>query len=89
MGLALLPLNAPSHWIVQYHLSLIETFVRKNTFDHKSIRKWSARRILKTLREKERVNPIGQFPEQTVKANWQNASSLELPNKHQDVARLA
>eukprot|EP00061_Rhincodon_typus_P011930 g37309.t1 len=45
------------------------------------VRKWSARCILKTLQEKERVDPVGWFPEQTVKVIWQNASSPELPNK--------
>ncbi|XP_078412405.1 uncharacterized protein LOC144689141 [Cetorhinus maximus] len=88
MGLATLPRNAPSSWTVPYHLSLVEKFMQKNTFDHKSIRQWSARNVLEALRDKERVDPVGWFPEQTVKVIWQNASSPELSNKHQDVAWL-
>ncbi|GCC35650.1 hypothetical protein chiPu_0014137 [Chiloscyllium punctatum] len=88
MGLASLPRNALSSWTVPYHLSFVEKFMKKNTFDHKSIRKWSARSVLETLREKERADPVEWFPEQTVKAIWQNASSPELSNKHQDVAWL-
>eukprot|EP00061_Rhincodon_typus_P016238 g44347.t1 len=35
-------------------------FAKKNTFDHQSIRKWSAHGILKTLQEKESVHPVRQ-----------------------------
>eukprot|EP00061_Rhincodon_typus_P013422 g39790.t1 len=63
-----------------------EKFAKKNIFDNKSIRKWSARSILEPLREVERVDAVTWFPEQTVKAIWQNASPPELSNKHQDIA---
>eukprot|EP00061_Rhincodon_typus_P004979 g23878.t1 len=56
IGLALLPWNTPSSCTVLYHLSFVEKFVKKNTIDHKSIRKWSACSVLKTLWEKERVD---------------------------------
>ncbi|XP_060685631.1 uncharacterized protein LOC132818637 [Hemiscyllium ocellatum] len=88
MGLASLPRNAPSSWTIPYHLSFVEKFLKKNTFDHKSIRKWSARSVLETLREKESADPVEWFPEQTVKAIWQNASSPERSNKHQNMAWL-
>ncbi|XP_067824015.1 uncharacterized protein [Heptranchias perlo] len=88
MGLATLPQNAPSSWTVLPHLSFVERFVQKNTFDHKAISKWSARNILETPREKEMVDPVGWFPEQTVKVIWQNISSSELSNKHRDIAWL-
>ncbi|XP_067864107.1 uncharacterized protein [Heptranchias perlo] len=88
MGLATLPRNAPSSWTVPPHLSFVEKFVQKNTFDHKAISKWSARNVLETLREKEMVDPVGWFPEQTVNVIWQNASLPELSNKHQDLAWL-
>eukprot|EP00061_Rhincodon_typus_P014535 g41606.t1 len=85
--------NAPSSWSIPYHLSFVEKFTKKSIFDHRSIRKWSARSTLKILWEKETVDPVVWFPEQTVKAIWRNASSLELSNKHQDntwlVARRA
>eukprot|EP00061_Rhincodon_typus_P014580 g41681.t1 len=61
---------------------------RKTIFDHQSIRKWSACSVLETLKEKERLNPVAWFSEQTVKVIWQNASSLELSNKHQGIAWL-
>eukprot|EP00061_Rhincodon_typus_P006827 g27868.t1 len=54
MGLASLPQNAPSSWTVLYHLSFVRKFTKKNIFDHKSIRKWSAHSVLQTLGEKER-----------------------------------
>eukprot|EP00061_Rhincodon_typus_P006546 g27297.t1 len=88
MGLASLPQNAPRNWTVPYHLSIVEKFVRKSTFEQKSVRKCSACSILKTLWRKETVDPVTLFPEQTGKAIWQNASSPELPNKHQDIAWL-
>ncbi|XP_067873155.1 uncharacterized protein [Heterodontus francisci] len=88
MGLVTLSRNAPSSWTVPYHLSFVEKFLRKNTFDHQSIRQWAARNVLKALREKEMVDPVGWFPEQTAKVIWRNASSPELSNKHQDVAWL-
>eukprot|EP00061_Rhincodon_typus_P014057 g40845.t1 len=84
MGLA----SLPSSWTVLYHLSFVEKFAKKITSDHKSIRKWSARSVLETLQEKERADPVGLFLEQTVKVIWQNASSPELSNKHQDITRL-
>eukprot|EP00061_Rhincodon_typus_P016808 g45211.t1 len=55
MGLASLPWNAPSSWTIPYHLSFVEKFAKKHTFDHQSIRKWSTHSVLETLREKERV----------------------------------
>eukprot|EP00061_Rhincodon_typus_P018427 g47595.t1 len=88
MALASLLWNAPSSWTIPYCLSFVEKFAKKNTFDHKSIRKWSVHSILETLWEKERVYPVGLFPEQTVKVIWQNDSSPELSNKHQDIAWL-
>ncbi|XP_067896195.1 uncharacterized protein [Heterodontus francisci] len=88
MGLVTLPRNAPSSWTVPYHLSFVEQFLQENTFDHRSIRQWSARNVLKALREKETGDPVGWFPEQTAKVIWRNASSPELSNKHQDVAWL-
>eukprot|EP00061_Rhincodon_typus_P017595 g46356.t1 len=72
---ALLPWNAPS-------------VAKRNSFDHKSIRKWSAHSVLETLCEKDRVDSVRLLPEQTVKVIWQNASSPELSDKHQDVAWL-
>ncbi|XP_067866275.1 uncharacterized protein [Heterodontus francisci] len=63
-------------------------FLQENTFDHQSIRQWSARNVLKALREKEMVDPVGWFPKQTAKVIWQNASSPKLSNKHQDVVWL-
>eukprot|EP00061_Rhincodon_typus_P013647 g40161.t1 len=58
VGLALLPQNAPSSWTVPYRLSFMEKFAKKNTFDHKSIRKWSVRGIFVILWEKDRVDPV-------------------------------
>eukprot|EP00061_Rhincodon_typus_P011440 g36451.t1 len=63
-------------------------FAKKNTFDYKSNRKWSAHSILEKLRKKEMVDPIAWFPKQTVKVIWKNVSSPELSNKHQDIAWL-
>eukprot|EP00061_Rhincodon_typus_P006244 g26686.t1 len=88
MALALLPQNAPSSWTVPYHLSFMEKYAKKNNFDQKSIRKWSAGAIFETLREMERVDPVPWFFEQTVKVIWQNASSPELSNEHQAIAWL-
>eukprot|EP00061_Rhincodon_typus_P015614 g43388.t1 len=65
-----------------------EKLTKRNTFDHKSVRKWSARSVLQTLRGKERVDPVAWFPEQTVKVIGQNASSPELSNEHQDITWL-
>eukprot|EP00061_Rhincodon_typus_P011261 g36148.t1 len=59
MGLALALKNAPSSWTIPYHLSFMEKFAKKNTFDHKSIRKWSACIVLETLWEKEWIDPVG------------------------------
>eukprot|EP00061_Rhincodon_typus_P013468 g39854.t1 len=86
LNAALILWNALSSWVVPYHLFFMEKFTKKNNFDHKSIRKWSACSVLETLREKERVDPVMWFPEQTVKVIWQNASSPELVNKHPDIA---
>eukprot|EP00061_Rhincodon_typus_P008221 g30644.t1 len=69
-----------------YHMSLVEKFVKENTFDNKSIRTGSTHSVLKTLQEKERVDLVDWFPEQTVKVIWQNASSPELSSKHLDIA---
>eukprot|EP00061_Rhincodon_typus_P006771 g27759.t1 len=66
MGLASLQQNTPSSWAIPYHLSFVEKFAERNTLDQKSIRKWSAYRIVETLREKERVDPVGLFPEQAI-----------------------
>eukprot|EP00061_Rhincodon_typus_P013568 g40014.t1 len=88
MGVASLLQNIPSSWTVPYHLSFVKKFAKKNTVDHKSIRKWSAHSVLKTLWEKERVDPVTWFPEQTVKVIWQKVLSPELSNKHQDIALL-
>eukprot|EP00061_Rhincodon_typus_P012873 g38892.t1 len=85
MGLTSLP---SSSWAISYHLSFMEKFAKRNTFVHRSIGKWSARSVLKTLREKERVDPVEWFPELTVKVIWQKASSPELSNKHHDIAWL-
>eukprot|EP00061_Rhincodon_typus_P011617 g36771.t1 len=52
---------------------------KKNTFDHKAIRKWSTRSVLETLKEK--VDPVGWLP-------GQNASSPALSNNHQDITWL-
>eukprot|EP00061_Rhincodon_typus_P007316 g28901.t1 len=81
MGLASLPRNTPSGWTVPYCLSFVEKFTKKKAFEPQSIRKLSARSILETLREKETMDPVMWFPEQTVKVIWQNASSPELSNK--------
>ncbi|XP_067865005.1 uncharacterized protein [Heterodontus francisci] len=59
MDLVTLPQNAPSSWTVPYHLSVVEQFLHRNTFDHRSIRQWSARNVLKALREKEMVDSVG------------------------------
>ncbi|XP_078075400.1 uncharacterized protein LOC144497833 [Mustelus asterias] len=88
MGLATLPRNAPSSWTVPQHLSFVEKFFRKHTFDHMAIKQWSARNVLEALREKETADPVGWLPERTVNVIWQNASSPELTNKHQDLAWL-
>eukprot|EP00061_Rhincodon_typus_P017663 g46456.t1 len=66
----------------------LKKFVKKNTFDHQSLRKWSARSILETLRETGRVNLVMWFPEQTVRVIWQNVLSRQLSNKHQDITWL-
>eukprot|EP00061_Rhincodon_typus_P008164 g30544.t1 len=63
VGLASLPRNAPSSWAVPYHLFFMEKFAKKNIFDHKSIRKWSACTVLETLWEKEKVYPVVWFPD--------------------------
>eukprot|EP00061_Rhincodon_typus_P015494 g43203.t1 len=88
IGLALLLWNAPNSWTFPYHLSFTKKFAKKSICDHQSVRKWSARNVLETLWKKERVNPVRMFPEQTVKIIWQNASSPELSNRHQDIAWL-
>eukprot|EP00061_Rhincodon_typus_P010520 g34873.t1 len=62
MGLASLLGNTPSSWAVLYHLSFVEEFEKINTIDPKSIRQSSARSVLETLREKERVDPVEWFP---------------------------
>eukprot|EP00061_Rhincodon_typus_P016697 g45048.t1 len=67
IGLASLLWNTPSSWTIPYHLSFVEEFVRKNTFDHKSIKQGSAHSILETLREKERVDLVEWFPVQIAK----------------------
>jgi len=87
MGLATLSRNALSSWTVPQHLSPVEEF-QKNTLDYKAIEQWSAHNVLEAQREKERGDPVGWFPEQTVSVTWQNASSPELTNKHQDLAWL-
>ena len=74
MVLATLPWNAPSSWTVPQHLSFVEKFFRKHTFDHMAIKQWSATNVLEALRENEMADPVGWFPEQTVSAIWQNAS---------------
>eukprot|EP00061_Rhincodon_typus_P003050 g19158.t1 len=88
MGVASLLRNIPSSWTILYHLSFVEKFVKKNTFDHQSITKWSKCSSLETLREKERVDPIAWFPVQTVNVIWQNVSSPELSKEHKDIAWL-
>eukprot|EP00061_Rhincodon_typus_P005758 g25650.t1 len=88
LGLASLLLDAPSSWTVPYHLPFREKFAKKKTFDHWSIRKWSALGVLETLQVKDRADPVGLFREQAAKIIWQNASSSELSNKHQDIAWL-
>eukprot|EP00061_Rhincodon_typus_P012682 g38573.t1 len=55
---------------------------------HKITRKWSAHSILEILWERERVDPVELFPEETVKVIWQDASLPELSNKHQDITWL-
>eukprot|EP00061_Rhincodon_typus_P016987 g45476.t1 len=65
-----------------------EKFAQKSIFDHPSIRKWLVRNILETLWKKKWMDPVAWFPEQTVKFIWQNASSLELSSKYQDIAWL-
>ncbi|XP_078403064.1 uncharacterized protein LOC144683679 [Cetorhinus maximus] len=70
MGLATLPRNAPSSWTVPYHLSLVEKFMQKNTFDHGSIGRWSARGVLEALGDGGGVDPVGWFPERTVGVVW-------------------
>eukprot|EP00061_Rhincodon_typus_P006710 g27657.t1 len=72
IGLASLLQNTPSSWTVPYLLSFLMKFAAKNTFHHQSIRKWSARSVLEMLREKERLDPVAWFPEQTVKGIGQN-----------------
>eukprot|EP00061_Rhincodon_typus_P016300 g44437.t1 len=52
--------------IVKDETGLIK-FAKKNTFDQKSIRKWSACSILENRRQKEGLDPVKLFPEQTVK----------------------
>eukprot|EP00061_Rhincodon_typus_P012337 g38006.t1 len=47
---ASLPQNTPTRWTVPYHLSFVEKFVKKNTFDHKAIRKWAARVFIQHIR---------------------------------------
>eukprot|EP00061_Rhincodon_typus_P011033 g35752.t1 len=88
MGLALLLRKTPSSWTVPYHLSFVKKFAKKNAFDHQSFKKWSTRSILETLREKERVDPVVWFPEQTINVIWWSASSPELSNKHQGITWL-
>ncbi|XP_051883129.1 uncharacterized protein LOC127576594 [Pristis pectinata] len=89
MGLAPWPHGVPVSWTLPRYLSFLEKFFRTNSLDHKSIRKWSAQNILQTLQEKDSIDTLGWFPEQTVQTIWQNASSPELTNKHQDLAWLA
>eukprot|EP00061_Rhincodon_typus_P011901 g37267.t1 len=45
----------PSQTIL-YHLTFMEKFAKKNTFDHKSIRNWSAHGVHETLLEKESLD---------------------------------
>eukprot|EP00061_Rhincodon_typus_P011896 g37256.t1 len=49
IDLASLPQNAPSSCSDPYHLSFVEKFVKKNTFDPMSIRQCSAHSMLETL----------------------------------------
>eukprot|EP00061_Rhincodon_typus_P014195 g41073.t1 len=87
-GSGLVATEPPSSKTVPYYKSFVEKFAKKNTFGQKSIKKWSIRSVLKTLRKKERLDPVGLFPEQTVKVIWQNASLPELSNKHHATAWL-
>eukprot|EP00061_Rhincodon_typus_P015106 g42602.t1 len=57
--------NAASSWTVPYHLSVQAKYVKKGTFDPKAIRQWSTHSILEILQEKESVDLVGWFPEQT------------------------
>ena len=89
MGLAQMPRNVPVSWSLPPHLSSVERFFRTNTFDHMSIGQWSAQNVLQALQGKDSMDPVAWFPEQTAQLVWQNASSPELTNKHQDLAWLA
>eukprot|EP00061_Rhincodon_typus_P016892 g45343.t1 len=68
----------------QLDRSFIPFTVARNYLGIWTIKKWSVCLVLETLQEKETVSPVAWFPEQTVKAIGQNASSPELSNKHQD-----
>eukprot|EP00061_Rhincodon_typus_P013804 g40403.t1 len=46
-----LPPNASRSWIIPYHLSFVEKFAKKTTFDHKTIRKWRHVASLRPCRE--------------------------------------
>ena len=89
MGLAPFPRNTPVSWSLPPYLSSVERFFQVNTFDHRAIRQWSARTVLQALKEKDAMDTVGRFPEQTVQFIWQNASSPDLTNRHQDLAWLA
>ncbi|XP_062894504.1 uncharacterized protein LOC134340861 [Mobula hypostoma] len=89
MGLAPLPRNTPVSWSLPPYLSFVEKFFKTNAFDHRAIRQWSARNVLQALQEKDVMDTVGWFPEQTVQFIWQNASSPDLTNRHKDLAWLA
>ncbi|XP_072103315.1 uncharacterized protein [Mobula birostris] len=89
MGLAPLPRNAPVSWSLPAYLSYVAKFFQENAFDHRAIRQWSARSVLQALQEKDVMDTVGWFPEQTVQFIWQNASLPDLTNRHQDLAWLA
>eukprot|EP00061_Rhincodon_typus_P009239 g32584.t1 len=77
IGLASLLWNTPSCWAVLHHLSFMVKFAKQNTFDHEFIRKWSAHSVLKTLTEKERVDPVRTHTKTNINYTWRTINSVK------------
>eukprot|EP00061_Rhincodon_typus_P014417 g41419.t1 len=78
----LLPWNVPSGWTAPNHLSLVEKFVKKNTFDHNAIRQWSGHSVLEILSEKGRDSVLyvlfpGTHTETNISCTWRTINLVK------------
>ncbi|XP_072918425.1 uncharacterized protein [Hemitrygon akajei] len=79
MGLAPFPRNTPVSWSLLHYLSFMEKFFKNNAFDHRTIRQWLARNVLQALQEKDVMDTVGWFSEQTVQfiCKWRKTPVVE------------